>query len=103
MANKEPMVWEAIVNDDARQAEIEARHRAERELQEKREEAQHKSKLVRMYEVAAKYVIMAMAFFTLSALAIEVNINWASWITGVCGVCALMATTYHLGKVKASK
>ena len=103
MSNKEPMVWEAIVNDDARQAEINARHRAECERQVKLQELRRKGMLHRMYEVAAKDVIVALVFFVASALAVEVGIIWAGWLSGVIGVIAMLVAAFNLGKVQAAK
>ena len=103
MGEREPMVWEEIVNEPSRQCAIEAKYADLRKQVEAEYEKVRKSKRLRMLEEAAKYMIFALACFTASALLIETKVAWASWLTGILGVASGMASTYCLGVFRGSK
>ena len=102
MGEREPMVWEEIINEPGRQCEIEAKYADLRKQVEAEYEKVRKSKRLRMLEEAAKYMIFALACFTASALLIETNVAWASWLTGIAGVLAGMAASYQFGMLRGS-
>ena len=103
MEKKEPLVWEEIVNDPSRQGGIEARYAEMQRQAAAAYEELKKSKRMRRLEEAAKYVMIALVFYTASALLIEVSIVWASWLTGIAGVLASMAASYQFGILRGSR
>jgi hypothetical protein len=103
MDKKEPFVWEEVVNEPERQKAIEDKYAAmQKEAKAAYEELQ-KTKRMRLLEEVAKYVIVALLFYTASAFLIEVNVVWGSWLTGIAGVMSSMAASYYFGLVRGMR